>query len=216
MFGNLTIQEIAIYVIAFLLGVTVHEYAHARMALAAGDDTAKRMGRVSLNPLDHLDPIGTVMFVFTILNGFGIAWGKPVPVNPYTFKKPRWDTFRVSIAGVVANFITAVILAFILRFVVNTYIPGYAALLETCMFFNLGLAFFNMIPVPPLDGSKVLASLLPPRWARWVDLVVSRYGIFILLMLVLVPIGGRSVVGWILWPAVDAVGSLLLKFAYLG
>ena len=207
MFTNMpSIQEMAMYVLAFLIAITVHEYAHARAALAAGDDTAQRMGRVSLNPLDHLDPLGTVMFVATMLNGFGLAWGKPVPVNPYYFKNPRWDSLKVSIWGPLSNVITAFILAVILKFAVYPRLPAYIPLVHLCIIFNLAVAFFNMIPIPPLDGSKVLSSLLPIELARRYDFTMGRYGIIILLVVLV-----TGVAGLIIEPPVRFLYSLLAR-----
>lgn len=186
-------QYIITMVLAFLVALTVHEYAHARAALAAGDDTAERAGRVSLNPFDHLDPIGTLMFVFMIKSGFGIAWGKPVPVDPSRFRNPRWDSLRVSLWGPLANFITAFALAVIMRGIVAPYAPEYLQLMRACILLNLGLAFFNLLPIPPLDGSSILSSLLPAGAARRYDYTMGRYGIIILLVVVVTGLAGRVI-----------------------
>lgn len=180
-----SLQHIVIMILSFLVALTVHEYAHARSALAAGDETAKRAGRVSLNPLDHLDPIGTIMFLFTMLNGFGIAWGKPVPVNPYYFKNPRWDNLKVSLWGPASNIITAIVLGLVYRVVAPSLPSNYALLLQTMILFNLMIALFNLIPVPPLDGSHILSSLLPIETARKYDEWTGRYGMIMILALLL-------------------------------
>lgn len=176
-------QHLVMMAVAFLTALTIHEYAHARAALAAGDDTAKLAGRISLNPLDHLDPLGTLMFVFMLLNGWGVAWGKPVPVNPYRFKSPRWDSLKISLWGPLSNLLMAFGLGMILRFVPLHIADAYIDLIETCVWINLMLAFFNMIPVPPLDGSKIFSSLLPVEIARRYDHTMAKYGLLILLVI---------------------------------
>jgi Zn-dependent protease len=149
---------------AILLAITVHEYAHGRTALSLGDPTARVNGRLTLNPLSHLDVMG---FLCLVLAGFG--WAKPVPVNPHYFKNPRQGMMMSSLAGPVANLATAVICGLFLR----ALEPGGLAsqLLALGLFYNVALALFNLLPVPPLDGSHVLKGLLPSQMA----LQFSRY-----------------------------------------
>jgi len=138
------------FVIAILVAITVHEFSHAFLANTYGDPTAKMMGRVSLNPLAHLDLTGTV---FLLLAGFG--WGKPVIVNPSNFKNPKLDNLTVSLAGPISNLFLAIILGLVYRFFNFTGFIG--ELIFLVIFFNLVLMIFNLIPIPPLDGSKILA-----------------------------------------------------------
>lgn len=208
MFSNMpSIQEMAMRTIAFLVALTVHEYAHAKAALVAGDDTAQRAGRVSLNPLDHLDPMGTLLFFVTMIAGFGIAWGKPVPVNHYNLKSPRWDSLKVSIWGPLSNIITAVILAIVLRLVIGPlHLYFWADLLSYTFFFNLVIAVFNMIPIPPLDGSHILAALLPYEVARKYGEIMSNPIIRTILIVVVIGGGFRMFIG----PPVEFLTRFLL------
>ncbi len=153
---------------AILFALTFHEYAHAWAAWKLGDPTARSMGRLSLNPLVHLDPVGTIMLVITVMSGFGIGWAKPVPVDPRYLRNPRKDMLWIALAGPVSNIILAFILVGIF-----THMPPAGALTETLremlrygIIINLALAFFNMLPIPPLDGSRVLTGLLPAAQAR--------------------------------------------------
>ncbi len=175
-----------------LVSMMAHEVAHGYVAFRLGDPTAKAHGRLTLNPIKHLDPLGTGMFVVTyLLSPFIFGWAKPVPVSPYYFKNRQRGMLMVGLAGPVANFIIAVGLAVVL----NLLHPAGSMLLSirggstlfTVLFVafqvNVVLGIFNLAPVPPLDGSRVLGGFLPREaYARWVEL--DRYGmVFILLLL---------------------------------
>ena len=164
------------WVVAVLVALTVHEFAHAKVADMAGDATPRAMGRVTLNPLAHYDPIGTTMILL-----LGMGWGKPVPVNPTNFGHPRRDGALVSLAGAGANIITAAVFAIPLRF---GFAGEYASPLSLIVLLNLFLAFFNLIPISPLDGSHILEAILPYEKARNYAIFMSRYGIVLLLVLV--------------------------------
>jgi Zn-dependent protease len=146
---------------AILTALTVHEFAHGYIAWKKGDNTAKNAGRLSFNPFDHLDLLGTIMLLF---GPFG--WAKPVPVNSQNLDNPKRDMVYVAAAGPASNIILAFIFGFILRFLIQDLnIPGQApvwyVMLGLCVIINIGLAFFNLIPIPPLDGSNILLGLLP-------------------------------------------------------
>lgn len=185
------IQYLVSIGLAFLLAITVHEFAHARAAYAAGDDTPKLQGRLSLNPLDHLDPLGTLILAATIISqaAFVFGWGKPVQTDPYNYKNPRRDGILVALWGPGANIVTAFVLAMVLRFVPLFQADWLVRLLDICIRLNLALAFFNLIPIAPLDGSHIVSGLLPTDKARTYDVFMARYGFLILLGLIITRIG---------------------------
>jgi Zn-dependent protease len=155
------IQSILIRAPGILLGLTIHEYAHGRVALWRGDHTAHDAGRLSFNPFAHLDPLGTAMLLF---GPFG--WAKPVPINAFNFKNPRTDVALVSVAGPASNIVLAFIIGLILRFVPFGMLgPVNGPLIEMMVYvaysINIGLSFFNLLPIPPLDGSNILMSFIP-------------------------------------------------------
>jgi len=195
------IQEILIMLFVLVISLTVHELAHAKSAEMAGDDTARRAGRITLNPLAHLDPLGSVMMVVTAISGIGIGWAKPVPVDPYRFRNPRWDNLKVSLWGPLSNLLLAFFFAQIIRFYgnhlgnVDYLFVGYFVII------NIGLAVFNLIPIAPLDGSHIMSSLLPLEQARRYELFMAQYGGIILLALVFMgPMFGFSILRMILGP----------------
>lgn len=199
-------DALLLFVPVLLLSVVAHEYAHARAAVSQGDSTPLMLGRLTLNPLPHIDPVGTVLvplLLFFSQAGFIIGWAKPVPVNPRNFRDYRRGDILVSIAGVTANFILALVFflaAFGLAAAgVEASTPGLAGGLrrmsEFGLFLNLLLGIFNLIPIPPLDGSHLLYHLLPPGLgARYRE--VGRYGMVLLFVVILVP----GLLGTLLYP----------------
>ncbi len=161
------IYSLVLMIIPVLMGLTVHEYAHALAAYHLGDNTAKLEGRLTLNPLAHLDPIGTLMLFFSRM----IGWAKPVPFNPANFRNPVRDTTLVALAGPVSNFVLAIVLSLSFKILnlagLFTLIPigrELAFIFQLTIFINISLGFFNLIPLPPLDGFKVLSYFLPFQW----------------------------------------------------
>jgi len=187
-FGNLNvfnlIDQFLVPAIAILVCLTIHELAHGLSAYALGDDTAKRMGRLTLNPIKHVDPIG-----FLVLMVVGFGWAKPVPVNPNNFRRPRFGMAVTALAGPMSNFLlTALILIFQVPLVTLLISGGglaayYTAriLLRIAMISTL-LGVFNLLPIPPLDGSKIVFSFLPDRQYNFL-MRYERYGIIALLAL---------------------------------
>jgi Zn-dependent protease len=194
---------------ALLLAVTVHELAHGLVADRLGDPTARLQGRLTLNPLPHIDPIGALCFVLT---GFG--WAKPVPVNAYNLRHPRRDMTWIAAAGPVSNFALAfvglVVLILLRRLVaVPSIVEPLTGVLEHVYFLNLALGIFNLIPLPPLDGGHFLPYFLPQgSWSLLHQL--EQYGPFILLLLILS--GGTR---YVLRPALYFISDVYLSIVQL-
>lgn len=171
------------WLVAVFYGITVHEFAHALAATSQGDETPRQLGRLTLNPLAHLDVLG---FFMLIIAGFG--WGKPVPVNPYNFKHGKASDNFVSLAGILTNIISLVIFGGILKLVTMYANLDGDNLLVNFLFMlimiNLVLAIFNLIPIPPLDGSHVLFNVLPDKYNEF-KINLAKNGPFILLILIL-------------------------------
>ena len=179
------IERLLIAIPPILFALTFHEFAHAWSAKKLGDPTAENMGRLSLNPLVHLDPTGTIMIFITVMSGFGIGWAKPVPVDPQNLRNPRRDMLWIALAGPVSN----LILAFVFTAIFTSLTPAegltnlFRQMLLIGISINLILAIFNMIPIPPLDGSKILMGLLPEEQARQYS-QVEMYGPMLLIGLI--------------------------------
>jgi Zn-dependent protease len=185
------------WLIAITVGLTVHEFAHAYAADWAGDATPRANGRVSLNPIDHYDPIGTTMILL-----FGIGWGKPVPVNPFNFNKIRRDSVIVAGAGIATNIVVAAIAAIPIRF---GFAGDYLLPLSVMILLNLILAFFNLLPVGPLDGAGLVEGLLPPRLSEKFTAFSQRYGMILLLVIIIF----EPVTDILVWTPVSLLGRLL-------
>ena len=205
------IQKIVIYAVPILFGLTVHEYAHGLMADRLGDSTPREMGRLTLNPLSHLDPIGTLVFFIT--QAFG--WARPISINPDNLASPRRDMMWIALAGPLANLLLAMLCA-ILYHLTNSTATGnigngggwlmvpFQQMLVAGVVVNLSLGLINLIPIPPLDGGRILAGLLPQRPAGYLEKIDS-YGAILLLILVL-----SDSLSFFLLPLLSGLTGLLL------
>ncbi len=199
-----------------LFALTIHEYAHGWVAYRFGDPTAKLAGRLTLNPLVHLDPLGTILLFVA-----RIGWAKPVPVNPYYFRDPRRDLLWVSLAGPASNLLAAFAFGLVCRALGITSFyrldPGVLGLLEFMLIFsvyiNIILAVFNLIPVPPLDGSKILAGLLSRDAERTYE-AYARYGAYALFGIILIEmVTGARILWAIIGPFVRFFSVLFVGSA---
>ena len=181
---------------AVLLALSVHEAAHAYAAYKCGDPTARNLGRMTMDPLKHLDPIGTICLLL-----FRFGWAKPVPINSRNFKHPRRDNIWVSLSGIIANFIMSFIAYAIFHIVVfglNIQNEIFINIIWNIIILNITLGIFNLIPIPPLDGFQFLSSFLPYK-AQGVINVLQRYGFIILLILILTGITGMILGAFSSW-----------------
>jgi Zn-dependent protease len=202
-------------IIAFLIAISVHEAAHAWTANRLGDPTAKLQGRVSLNPLRHIDIYGTVIIpLMLILFGspFIFGWAKPVAFDPFNLKNPRKDAGLISLSGPLANFITAIIFSIIVQLVGGPFstLSILLPLFYLIILINLVLAVFNLIPIHPLDGGKILVSILPEREAEEADRFLSRYGLILLFMLIFLSYKGVSPLSAFLSPIINFLLKILI------
>jgi Zn-dependent protease len=181
-----------------ILAITIHEFAHALVADRLGDPTPRAAGRLTLNPLSHLDPLGTIMI---FIARFG--WGKPVPIDPYNFSSPRRDEILVALAGPASNILLGVILGIFYQ-VTGIYHPIIQIIAVT----NFYLAFFNLLPLPPLDGSKIFLNLLPIETAQKWQEAFDRYGYFLIIILLFLPFAGSSLISFLVSPPVNLLTHL--------
>lgn len=209
--------SLIVWILAFIIAITVHEASHAWTANRLGDPTAKLMGRLTLNPLVHYDPIGTtLLLVLVIMRAFGapvipFGWAKPVEFDAYNLENPRRDAAIISLAGPLSNIILSIILAIILRFTGPFSVLNYLApLMFPIIGLNIILAVFNLIPVHPLDGGKILVGLLPVKDSQEADRFLKRYSTIILLFLILPFFGGRSIVSLFLEPVLNTTLGILI------
>ena len=207
------IQRIAVWAIPVLFAITVHEVAHGWIAKKLGDPTAERLGRLTLNPIRHIDPIGTVLLplVMLMISPFVFGWAKPVPVTWENLRNPKRDMALVAAAGPAANLLMAFIWALIMKMALLlpnnmmdlalplTYMGGAGITI------NVLLMVLNLLPVPPLDGSRVVAGFLPDPLA-WKFSRIEQYGLIILLLLMV-----SGILGKIMWPPVSIVQNMIYR-----
>lgn len=207
LFGSLSPAALVGIAVALVVGITFHEFSHALLADQLGDHRPRALGRVSLNPLRHLDPLGALFF---LLAGFG--WGKPVPVNAYALRPGRTGLTYVAVAGPIANFAVAATVAVIFRVLQQAGLldaPFLREVVALIVYFNVALGLFNLIPIPPLDGYNVVLPLLPPRQSFIVQRY-AQYGYVALLLLLLLSYGpGNGPLGWLFGLASTIAGLML-------
>lgn len=181
---NESIVTLIGFLLSVMVAISVHEFAHAWVADRLGDDTPRLQGRVTLNPMAHLDPMGSLLFV---LSGFRFGWGKPVIINPMRLPRQS-DELKVALAGPISNLLFATLFNLI-AFAAQTSFPVFAGFLDLAATINIGLAAFNLLPIPPLDGSSIVAYF----WPEYRSILGSQIGIVLVLLLLFLPMfGGQS------------------------
>ncbi len=202
---NTYIQQLILLIVPVLFSITVHEVSHGYVAYRLGDPTAKNAGRLTLNPIKHIDIVGLLVLVITRM----IGWAKPVPVDHRYFKNPRKDMMLVSLAGPASNLMLAVAFALAYKvfggMLMTAYLYPLSLMLQIMISINVGLAIFNLIPIPPLDGSHIMEGLLPPEMAREYS-KIAPYGFMILLILIF-----TRVVDFVIFPIIRVIANLLLS-----
>ncbi len=179
-------MDLAFQIIILIMSVVIHEVAHGYAALALGDQTAKYEGRLTLNPLKHLDPFGSVLLpaISYMLGGFVVGWAKPVPYNPYNLRPGRWSEAQVALAGPVANIFLASVFGLLIRLAGEYLSPAFVSVSAGIILINVTLAVFNLVPVPPLDGSKLLFAFFPDKFPQ-IRAFFEQYGFVLLIIFIL-------------------------------
>ncbi len=202
-----------LYIAYLVISISIHEFAHALAADRLGDPTPRAAGRLTLNPFAHIDPLGTVLLPLSLLLlssfsgvNFVFGWGKPTPFDPYNLKNPRRDAAIISIAGPISNILLALATS-----AVAHYSPySFARFLTPLIMTNIGLAVFNLIPVGPLDGQKILFGILPRDLAYEYQAVMNRYGILILILLIFPFFGSEAPISAMINPIILFMARLLI------
>lgn len=217
MFGDLTpdrlFQVAIVLMIMLLVAFPVHEFSHALAAVQLGDGTPRLMGRLTLDPRAHFDPTGAIVLAISMLAGIGIGWAKPTPYNPLNLRGGRWGEAIIALAGPISNLVLAIAASIPLRYISATQmdVPFVEGVLLVFVSLNVLLMIFNLIPIPPLDGSKVLYAFLDPRTSWQVRAVLEQYGLLILLAAMFLPIfGGNTLIGVIFREVFRPIINLLV------
>lgn len=196
------------FILILFISITLHEYFHGWMASKLGDPTPKESGRLTLNPLAHIDPFGTIILPFLLLmlsrGAFSFGYAKPVPINPYHFKNPKKDIMWVGLAGPLANFFIVFCLVALLKIGISFFPQEFTAVIIQGIFINLVLGMFNLIPIPPLDGSKIAASFLSNK-LYYQYLKMERVGFLIILLLM-----AAGFFRWVLFYAIFPFTHIIL------
>jgi Zn-dependent protease len=205
---------VVIGIIGFAMAIIVHEVAHGWMADRLGDPTARLMGRLTLNPIPHIDIYGTIIvpvLLFLFHSPFLFGWAKPVPIDPYNLKNPKKDSALISLAGPSANILFAISLSIFLRILLILFPAGtFFTLFFYLIEFNIILAIFNLIPIHPLDGGKILVGILPDNLAREFDAFFNRFGLILLFLLIFPIFGGTSLISPIMSPVINFFLRILI------
>jgi Zn-dependent protease len=202
---NDTIRYVVLMIVPVLFSLSVHEVCHGYAAYALGDPTAKMQGRLTLNPIKHIDIFGLAVLFITRM----IGWAKPVPVDPRYFKNPRKDMLWVALAGPASNLVLGLIFALLFNYagplITGSIFYPVKVMMEIMVYINVGLAIFNLIPIPPLDGGRVIVGLLPEKMANsWAK--IEPYGFIILLVLIF-----TKVVNFVIFPIIRGIVNIFLS-----